>query len=84
MVLELASQKTMMNEEVLSPAELEKRLVVYAESARLTKSRPVLNGAALRPFFDGKRGEKPGEKSELECETNYPFSTGNFSRTIGP
>lgn len=42
MVLELASQKTVMNEEVLSPAELEKRLVVYAESARLTQAKPFL------------------------------------------
>lgn len=42
MFLELATKKLVLNDEVLSRKELTNRLTVFAESARLTETRPSL------------------------------------------
>lgn len=42
MLLELATEKVVLNDEVLSRKELTNRLTVFAESARLTETRPSL------------------------------------------
>ncbi len=42
MLLELAKEKLVLNDEVLSRKELTNRLATYAESARLTETRPSL------------------------------------------